>query len=395
MEQLQQYLEDPKFIKWVFAPDEESEKHFADLFNRFPEKKNKYLQVKKELSLLSITEKEISFAKGSELFQSITGQIRASEIRKNKIGNYRILMRYAAIALLFFSIGSLLFYIPSKNRTDLKIAEEIYLTNAQSFPVLYFADGSKKEIKSDKKFIDLSFPGKLIIGTDTVRQKEISGNIQKSNVLVVPAGQRLQVCLHDKSKIWLNAGSRLIFPPAFKSGKREVYLVGEAFFDVAKDPKKPFFVSTSYLSVKVLGTRFNVSSYPDDNEVTTVLEEGRVQIIDTQAAIPFVKAELKPNQMARVTKSDNRMEVSTTESELYTMWKDGLLRFEQEPIDQLINKIERYYNIKIILKDSQKGEEKVRGKLDLNASMPNVLEYLTKITQTKIIEVNKNTFILE
>lgn len=391
MEQLQQYLEDPKFIKWVFAPDEESEKYFSELFIRFPEKKKKYLQLKKELSLLSITEKEISFAKGSELFQSITEQINASKIKKNKISNYQILMRYAAVALLFFAIGSLLFYFPSRNKTDLRFAEEIYLRNAQSFPVIYFADGSKKEVKSNKKFIDLSIPGKLVIGTDTIRQKEISG----TNVLVVPNGQRLQVCLCDKSKIWLNAGSRLIFPPAFKSGKREVYLVGEAFFDVSKNPQKPFFVNTSYLSVKVLGTRFNVSCYPDDIEITTVLEEGRVQIIDTQSAIPKLKAELKPNQMARVTKSDNQLEVSNTDSGLYTTWKDGLLRFEQEPINQLINKIERYYNIKIILKDSPKGDEKVRGKLDLNASMLNVLEYLTKITQTKIVEVNKNTFILE
>ena len=170
--------------------------------------------------------------------------------------------------------------------------------------------------------------------------------------------QRLQVCLKDKSKIWLNAGSRMVFPTVFSSNKREVYLVGEAFFDVAKNPKKPFFVNTSFLSVKVLGTKFNVSTYPDDDEVVTVLEEGRIQIIDTQAAIRSVKAELLPNQLARLTKNDNHLEVTNTDYELYTLWKDGLLRFEQEPINQLINKIERYYNIQIILKDSPKGEEK-------------------------------------
>jgi len=205
----------------------------------------------------------------------------------------------------------------------------------------------------------------------------------------------LHVCLKDKSTIWLNAGSRLIFPTEFNTDKREVYLVGEAFFDVVKNQKKPFFVNTSFLSVKVLGTKFNISTYPDDEEVVAVLEEGSIQIIDTQSAIPTVKAELKPNQLARLTKNDNHLEIIDTDYELHTLWKDGLLRFEQEPINQIINKIERYYNIEIILKDSQKGEEKVRGKLDLNASMPKVLEYITKITQTRIIEVNRNTYILE
>lgn len=395
MDQLKQLIEDSNFIKWVFKPDAESEEHFSAFFKEHPELEKKYLQIKKELRLISITEKEISYEKGAEIFKAITNQINSSTTRKNSIRKIQGLLRYAAIAVIFFAIGSLFFYFPSRNKTDFKFAEEVFLKNAQTSPVIYFADGSKREIKSAEKYIDLSLNDKLVIGNDTINRNNHSNNTQNSNVLVVPNGQRMQVCLNDKSMIWLNAGSRLVFPPVFNSNKREVYLAGEAFFDIAKNPNKPFFVNTSFMAVKVLGTKFNISSYPDDEEVVTVLEEGKIQIIDTQAGIPSVKAELLPNQLARLTKENNQLEVTNTDYELYTLWKDGLLRFEQEPINQLINKIERYYNIKIILKDSQKGDEKVRGKLDLNASMPKVLEYITKITQTEIIQVNRNTYILE
>jgi len=178
MDQLKQFIEDPKFVKWVFNPNEELESHFSDFFTKHPEQKKKYLQIKKELRLLSITEKEISYSKGAEIFKSISDQINSSKINKKEIRNYRFLMRYAAIALVFFAIGSLFVYFSKGNKTNLQFAEEIFLKNAQTYPVIYFSDGSKKEIKSDKKYIDLSLTGKLVIGKDTISQKEISGNIQ-------------------------------------------------------------------------------------------------------------------------------------------------------------------------------------------------------------------------
>lgn len=101
-------------------------------------------------------------------------------------------------------------------------------------------------------------------------------------------------------------------------GSLEVYLAGEAFFDVSANAKHPFFVNTSYLSVKVLGTRFNVSAYPDDAEITAALEEGKIQILDNQSAIPGVTAELVPNQLACLTKSNNELVITNQNYELHT-----------------------------------------------------------------------------
>ncbi|MGV8091772.1 MAG: FecR family protein [Mangrovibacterium sp.] len=376
MDQLEFYIEDPVFIKWVFHPDEETESYFRDFILKNPDQEKELHQLRKELRLFAIKKgNEITYIQGQRIFQAISGKIS-----KRKSLKLKHLVHYAAVAVIFFAIGSLVVYLMSGNKTDLRFTEELFLKNARHYPVLYHASGTEKEIKSGE--LDLS-------------AESSSGNKYQSNVLVVPNGQRLQVTLEDKSLVWLNAGSRLIFPSEFHSGKREVYLAGEAYFDITKNPRNPFFVNTSSIAIKVLGTRFNVSSYPDDEEVVTVLEEGRIQLIDNQSALPEVKAELAPNQLARLDKSSNKLKITNSDYELHTLWKEGILRFEQESINQLINRLERYYGITIILKHAPKGEEKVKGKLDLNAGMPKVLEYLTKITQTHVVQVNTSTYILE
>lgn len=396
MDHWKKYIENPEFLRWVFESDPALEKDFSDFFRAHPEEEKAYRQARKELRLLSIADHEISYKKGHALFQSITGQIRSSE-KRGKTVAYRLnlSMRYAAVAVIFFAIGALFIYFPVQDKTNLKVTEEMFLKEARTFPTLYFTDGSKIEVASGNRFVDLSVGNRVVVGGDTIGYPAGYQDSQASNVLVVPNGQRLQVRLADKTTVWLNSGSRLIFPHQFSTGKREVYLAGEAFFDVSGNAKRPFFVNTSYLAVKVLGTRFNVSAYPDDTEITAALEEGKIQILDNQLAIPRVTAELKPNQLACLTKSNSELVVTNRSYELHTGWKEGILQFEDEQMNQLVKKIERYFDIKIILKDAWRGEERVRGKLDLNASRQVVLEYLTKLTKTNVNQVNMNTYILE
>lgn len=398
MNRLEDYIEDKRFIKWVFDPDEEANRYYEDYLNKYPEQKEEIFRMKKELRLLSMSDTKISFGRGMQLFQSILPRIYVVRKREAKRRYLVTFLRYAAVALVFLVIGSvLMYYYPVRNRIDMKLTEDLLLKNAWDHPVLYFADGSKKEVTSEKKFVDFSLPGKFIIGSDTLQQKFFTEGTMLSNVLVVPNGQRLQVRLPDKSNIWINAGSRLIFPPEFDPDKREVYLTGEAFFDVTGNPDQPFFVNTSTVSVKVLGTKFNVSSYPEDVEVVTVLQEGKVEVLDAGASslLQTMKAELRPNQMARFNKNSGQLDVLDTDHELFTAWKEGILRFEQQRIDQMISKVERYYNIRIILKDPGKGKEKINGKLDLNAGIREVMEYISKITNSEIKQMNSNNYILE
>ena len=395
MDQWEDYIENPEFVRWVFKPDEEINKYFEDFFISHPELKEKYLGIKKELQLLSMTpDQKITYERGAQLFQNITNKINIKK-QETKFRHLRIFMRYAAIALFFLLIGSGSMYFISRNHAGSILSENLFLKSALYYPVIYFPDGTKKEIASKEKLIDLSLYGKIVLGTDTVKKENpIKGN-QQSCVLVVPNGQNLKVILNDKSSVWLNAGSRLIFPSTFDTKKREVYISGEAFFDVAKNQHKPFIVNTSTIAVKVLGTKFNISSYPEDNEVVAALEEGKIRIIDPGSLIPEVKAELHPNQVACFNKINKQIKVTDTDHKIYTTWKEGFLFFEYQQIDKMIAKVERHYNIQIILKDPKKGKEIINGKMDLNVKMDEILEYITKITHAEIKKIDSKVYILK
>jgi len=195
------------------------------------------------------------------------------------------------------------------------------------------------------------------------------------NKITAPNGSKTQVLLADGTSIWLNSGSTLEYPQTFTKKRREVKLTGEGYFDVAKNPDKPFIVKTSDLSIKVLGTIFNVKSYPDEGTIETTLLEGSVAISKREDN-PRTKnvIYLKPNERATYIKKEgkivqaeliSRIPIDTnpkvssqprkeqmilskiSDSEQYTSWKDEKLVFRNENFEQLCILLERWYNVKI------------------------------------------------
>jgi ferric-dicitrate binding protein FerR (iron transport regulator) len=198
--------------------------------------------------------------------------------------------------------------------------------------------------------------------------------------------------LSDSTVVWLNAGSRLIFPSKFSGPQREVLLFGEAFFDVTRIEKIPFVVKTSSIEVKVLGTEFNVSAYPEDNTVQTVLKEGSVSIRRNNSGIFESDIVLKPNQMALFNKNTQNSKVYNVDAAYYTIWVKGLLSFDDQDFSRIIKKIERYYNIQIRYTDPLVGLQKISGKLDLNKNLEEVFEYLAKVSSTEIRKIDNNNY---
>ena len=120
----------------------------------------------------------------------------------------------------------------------------------------------------------------LTINNDTITGDEFSNNSQENALakVIIPYGKRSEITLCDGTKIWLNSGSQLSYPLKFKSNLRKVYLTGEAYFNVKSDPSKPFYVVTENVELKVTGTRFNVSSYDNEQTTQAVLVSGKVNI---------------------------------------------------------------------------------------------------------------------
>lgn len=167
--------------------------------------------------------------------------------------------------------------------------------------------------------------------------------------ITVPAGQRAQITLADGTRIWLNAQSTLTYAANFGRKERNVELDGEAYFEVAKNQKVPFYVHTETNKVKVVGTSFNVCAYKGSNEFETTLVEGIVDIYPAQNDKHL--ARLKANDF--FANYNGKCKKTVLPSYEYLRWKEGLYCFDDVPFGCILAKLEKYYNVKITVSDSK------------------------------------------
>ena len=200
------------------------------------------------------------------------------------------------------------------------------------------------------------------------------------NTLYTPAGQRAQLVLQDGTEVWLNAKSKLVYPSRFEGKSRNVTVEGEAFFKVAKDSVKPFIVSAGEVEMKVLGTQFNVYSYPETGYVETSLLEGAVKVFFTGKEREGVV--LKPNQ--QVTVSGEEMKVEPIARKERFLWREGIYAFENEPLIHILKKLELYYDVRIIVEDSSLFKDTYTGKFRQRDSLDDIFCVLQRIRNFKV-----------
>ncbi len=185
--------------------------------------------------------------------------------------------------------------------------------------------------------------------------------------LIVPRGKRSFLELKDGSKIWINSGSKLLYPSQFDQKRREIYVEGEIYLEVARNERLPFFVHTKKMNIEVLGTSFNVTAYKDDPYSEVVLVSGNVKINnelkETTHLLPDMCYSLDNN---------NRSFVKPVEVYNFICWKDGIMKLNGEDLKQVFKRLSRYYNVTI---EADPDIEKVRyyGKLGLDDTLDNIL----------------------
>jgi ferric-dicitrate binding protein FerR (iron transport regulator) len=158
-----------------------------------------------------------------------------------------------------------------------------------------------------------------------------------------PAWTRIQFNLPDGTKGWLNSNSKLLYQGNF-SVDRHVTLDGEAFFDVKKNPDKPFTVSADDIQLKVLGTRFNISSYKNENNIEVVLEEGSLLFNDRKSNKQYT---MVPNDLITYDKTKMDFSAKPVQAQKYLSWKEGKLVFRNDPLDVIARRLERWYNVDV------------------------------------------------
>lgn len=347
------------------------------------------------LNILKTNDKHLSEEEKIVLFTDIFKRIE--EKKQKKRNSKRVIyafLKYAAVAFLFFALGAILFY------TENTINPQFYSQNMEEprsddIAKLIRPDGENILLENKKSVIEYTNDGKVKVNQklfEPVQQKEKKSQVL--NQLVIPYGKTSEIILSDGTKVYLNAGSRLVYPEFFTDKNREVFLVGEAFFEVEPDNLHPFIVQTTDIKVKVMGTKFNISAYPSDNIIQTVLIEGKVGLEQNNSRFFSESTELKPNQLATFVKSTKEIELEVVETENYILWKDGICKFESTDLNRITKKLERYYNIKFHYSNTMLGMIKISGKLGLNEKREEIMSRLATAASVKITKTGTNYYVI-
>ncbi|HEX3009461.1 MAG TPA: FecR domain-containing protein [Bacteroidales bacterium] len=233
------------------------------------------------------------------------------------------------------------------------------------------------------------------------------------NEVIVPLGEKAQIVLADGSHIWINSSSKIKYPVAFDKKERKVYLEGEAFFDVTRNEKHPFIVYTPDLKVKVLGTSFNVKNYPNDKNAVMTVVRGLVSVESKKNEIAPIL--INPNENYVLNTSPVKKDKISAEPEkqtdqlpkkvlpiinkkvnveAITSWKDQMLIFFDEPLEDVALKMERWYNVKVHILNGELKKERYRGKFVNNETIYQVLEAI-KFTTPISYKTKNNEFFID
>lgn len=193
----------------------------------------------------------------------------------------------------------------------------------------------------------------------------------KMQTIFVPPGQRAELTLTDGTKVWLNAKTTFTFPDKFTANNRRVTLDGEGYFDVTKNPEKPFIVNTERYDIKVLGTEFNVTAYSGSSVFETSLLKGAVEVFSPAKE---TKISLEPHM--RTYEENGILKKDTIEHENYFLWKEGLICFYDEPVDKMIEKLQLYYDVKIDVQNKTLLNNRYSGKFRTKDGVEHVLKVL-------------------
>jgi transmembrane sensor len=248
---------------------------------------------------------------------------------------------------------------PGKDGAILKLADgrEIVLDNAANG--LLVQQGKSEVVKKD---------GQIIYDSSKVSTDE--GELEGAyNTLSTPLGRQYQLVLSDGSRVWLNAGSSITYPTAFKGKRRVVNVTGEVYMEVAKDPSKPFTVIAEGMTVQVLGTKFNIAAYTGENGVQTTLVEGTVKIKSGDRQV-----NLKPGQQAQAT-NETIIVKSNVDIQKAIAWKNGVFYFKEDNLKTIMKQIERWYDVDVVY-EGNAGNEEFSGKIFRNSKLSELLQLL-------------------
>lgn len=291
----------------------------------------------------------------------------------------------AALLALLFSAGIHYWSTKTNDPSSISLAllnDSIQQKNPDE--IILIAQNNKLELK-DKSSLHYKADGELNVGQQNIKkkaEKEKDATTEELNQIIVPKGRRANITFSDGTKMFVNSGTRVIYPNIFRKEKREIVVEGEFFLEVSKDTSRPFIVKTNGFEVKVLGTHFNVCAYKGDPEASVVLVNGSVEV-ETNT---HNKTLLEPSQLIEI--NDKGTNVKTVDVLEYVCWKDNMMLLTEQKAGEVLDRLSRYYGRTILYSDSVKTIP-ISGKLDLRENLEDVIKTVC-LSLLLDFEIDKN-----
>lgn len=304
---------------------------------------------------------------------------------EKKVNRWRVFLRYAAILLI--PLSATVYGVLRSGEETVSLADLNAITPGGTRAELVLPSGEVVDLVAKSGVISRGENTVINNEGKTLSYKSIGNQAPmdslRYNEVIVPKGGEYQLVLSDGTLVYLNSMTKIRFPERFSEKCREVEVCGEAFFEVAENKRVPFVVKTDAYEITVLGTKFNVTAYADEQVATTTLVEGAVSI--SGKCIGEAKT-LRPNEQFVLDRVSGSVEIKNVDVNYYTAWKDGMFRFRDVRLEEIMHVVERWYDMTVVYED-----ESVRdlhfgfnmSRLETIEPLLNIFELNGKIKITK------------
>ena len=317
---------------------------------------------------------------------------RVRKVSSRSIGNW---WKYAAVLLFPILVVGSWKLMHETEQVSIVASSVAPIQPGCSQAVLVLDDGRKVFLKEEEEGV-ISEDKEITVTGEKDRLVYTSSegkNVDeiRFNELEVPRGGEYKVRLADGTLVYLNSATRMKYPVKFDEKERKVYLSGEAYFEVAKDPERPFFVEMEGVEVRVYGTSFNVNTHQEGN-IQTVLVKGSIGV---KVLSSGMESMIRPGQMAEFKQGDTKVDVKDVNVAVYTDWKDGIFRFENQRLEDILAVLSNWYDMNVFYQTVSVKELHFSGYMERYKDVSVILEAITLSTgvtfsiQGKTIIVSK------
>lgn len=373
------YLTDDYFVESMLEPTHESETFWKVQIDENKINVDEFISAYMTLKGLHDSKPEVPAERINRLWDRISNTNQKKVIR---IKRFQFMRSIAVACSIIGIVGISLFAFLKTTRDDHSesisdFAQDNIIHTKQPTTQIQLVSGNHTlSVEGSQAKVEYNADGSLKVNKKPVAVKQSSYDFVKEPLysqLRVPYGKRAFLKLSDGTTLWVNTGTTVIYPTTFSKEKREIFVEGEVFAMVFHDAKRPFIIKTEKLDVQVLGTVFNVSAYKEDKQTSVVLVSGSINVKAKNGKATTVK----PNQLFAYT--DQASTLKTVEVDNYISWHDGNYIFKNEPIENILLRLSRYYNVTMKLPSNPSGIS-CSGKLELKDDLTHLLNGLSEIT---------------